>query len=131
MTGIDLSRWNLTIPTGKIVPTKDLPAYKSQYFIHTAEFIRFVVPHGFDGAGTTPNSKYLRSELRETLPNGDDNEANWKIGSAPLHALVATCQIDSFAASGKMIAGQIHGEGDKPPMKLQATRIAGTNTFEL
>ena len=130
---IDLSRWNLTIPVdAEIIQTEDLQTYASPWFIRNADgSITFFAPSSGDGISSTENSTYPRSELRETLLNGDDREANWPLGSAPLHRLSATLRVDSLAASGKAIIGQFHGEGSKVPVKIQVTRISGTDRFKV
>ncbi|SFY33799.1 polysaccharide lyase family 7 protein, partial [Azotobacter vinelandii] len=133
MYNIDLSRWNLTIPVdAEIIQTAALQTYASPWFIRNAEgSITFFAPSSGDGISSTENSTYPRSELRETLLNGDDREANWSLGSAPLHRLSATLRVDSLAASGKAIIGQFHGEGSKVPVKVQVTRISGTDRFKV
>ncbi|MFD1690702.1 polysaccharide lyase family 7 protein [Azotobacter chroococcum] len=120
---IDLSHWNLTIPAGaKIIQTKKLQTYASEWFVRNADgSITFFAPSSGDGMKSTTNSAYPRSELRETLPNGDDDEANWSLGSAPVHSLSATLTVDALAKSKKAIIGQFHGKSTKPPFKLQIT----------
>jgi len=133
VTRIDLSRWNLTIPANaQIIQTADLQSYQSEWFRRNADgSITFYAPSSGEGIDSTANSSYPRSELRETLLNGDDREANWPLGSAPLHRLSATLRVDSLAASGKAIIGQFHGEGSKVPVKVQVTRIPGTDRFNV
>lgn len=79
------------------------------------------------GAGVThtANSTYPRSELRQTLLNGDDKEANWSPAGPGMFVLEGECRIDSLAKSGKLIWSQWHGEGDHPPMKGNATTKSG------
>lgn len=133
MTRIDLSRWNLTIPVdAKIIQTAALQEYESEYFIRNADgSITFYAPSSGEGIDSTANSSYPRSELRETLENGDDREANWSLSSAPLHRLSAVLRVDSLAKSGKAIVGQLHGEGSKPPVKIQVTQIEGADRFRV
>ncbi|MFD2837019.1 polysaccharide lyase family 7 protein [Azotobacter vinelandii] len=132
---IDLSHWNLTIPVdAEIIQTEDLQTYASPWFIRNADgSITFFAPSSGDGIKSTKkNSTYPRSELRETLPNGDDDEANWSLDSAPVHQLSATLTVDSLPASGKAIIGQFHGESNHPPFKLQVARLAGSaDTFKI
>lgn len=118
---IDLTRWNWTGSTGKPTSTQDLNKRKSNndLVFNPDGSITFIARSG--GAASTPNSSYVRSELRETLENGDDKEANWKLSSAPVHTLSARLRIGSLADSKKAIIGQFHGIGNKPPAKLQIT----------
>ncbi|ACO79344.1 alginate lyase [Azotobacter vinelandii CA] len=118
---IDLSQWNLTIPVGAmIIQTRQLQTYESKWFVRNADgSITFYAPSSGAGIRSTANSIYPRSELRETLLNGADKEANWHLGSAKIHRLSATLTVDSLAASKKAIIGQFHGTSTKPPFKLQ------------
>ncbi|MBD1600881.1 polysaccharide lyase family 7 protein [Pseudomonas typographi] len=126
---IDLSLWNLTVPAGaKVIPTKALNAgYTDQFFVRQSDgALIFIAPSSGENIKSTKNSTYPRSELRETLANGDDKEANWKAGSADLHSIEATLSVDELPASKKAIIGQIHGDGNHPPLKIQ---ITGTTIY--
>lgn len=121
---IDLSRWNWTSPVGaKVTSTQELARRISNAYItfRADGAITFRAPSSGEGIKSTPNSTYPRSELRETLPNGDDKEANWTPESAPIHVLEAALVIDELPATQKAILGQIHGEGNHPPLKIQVT----------
>lgn len=121
---IDLSKFNLTIPAGAtVIPTNKLNAgYQSPYFIRQDDgALTFVAPSNGADIKSTKNSTYPRSELRETLTNGDDKEANWKVGSAELHVLEAELAVQELPKSKKAIIGQIHGDTDHPPLKIQIT----------
>ncbi|SEJ65248.1 Polysaccharide lyase [Azotobacter beijerinckii] len=120
---IDLSHWNLTIPAGAaIIQTRQLQTYESKWFTRNADgSITFYAPSSGSGIGSTTNSIYPRSELRETLPNGNYKQAGWSLSSARLHRLSATLTVDFLAASKKAIIGQFHGGSTKPPFKLQIT----------
>jgi hypothetical protein len=121
---LDLSRWNLTLPAGAtVIPTNKLNAgYQSPYFVRQDDgAITFVAPSNGADIKSTKNSTYPRSELRETLANGDDKEANWKASSAEMHSLEAELSVQELPKSGKAIIGQIHGESDHPPLKIQIT----------
>lgn len=120
---VDLSHWNLTIPVGAtIIQTRQLQTYESKWFTRNTDgSITFYAPSSGAGIRSTPNSIYPRSELRETLPDGADKEANWRLGSARVHRLSATLTVDALAASKKAIIGQFHGASTKPPFKLQIT----------
>jgi hypothetical protein len=106
---IDLSVWKLQIPGPKEV--KDLKTYSSEYFERTPE--GWIVFH-LDCAekGHTPNTKYVRSELRH-LPN-------WDVSGT--HVLSGTVSVDSSASPDKVTVLQIHGitdQGDNAPPLLR------------
>ncbi|MBB2494701.1 polysaccharide lyase family 7 protein [Aquipseudomonas ullengensis] len=113
----DLSHWKLTLPDDQAseVRAEKLEAgYASRYF-HLSESgaMVFIAPAG---AGTTKNSDYPRSELREVLDPADDNR-NWS-GSG-FHQLKASCRVMQAPSTEKIIVGQIHGFDARPLVKLQ------------
>src|SRR6185503_2715159 len=55
--------------------------------------------------GTTPNSTYPRSELREQI-NPPDNTINWPPSGT--HIMDAQCKVTVLPSTGKVIIGQIH-----------------------
>jgi hypothetical protein len=106
-TAFDLSCWKLQIPGPKDI--RDLSAYTSDYFyLNDAKELCFHL----DAAekGTTPNAKYVRSELRH-LPN-------WAVGGS--HTLSGEFRAVSALTPDKVTAMQIHGitsdGGDAPPL---------------
>jgi len=125
---IDLSHWNLTIPVGAaIIHTRQLQTYASRWFIRNADgSITFYAPSSGVGIGSTANSRYPRSELRESLPDGNYKDAGWGFCSARRHRLSATLTVDFLAASKKAIIGQFHGRSTKPPFKLQ---VSGSTVY--
>jgi hypothetical protein len=117
--------WNLTNPLLKTVPTKDLSGYVDAFYYPEGEWQVFRAPSHGDGITHTKNSTYPRSELRQTLANGDDKEANWSPTLPGLFVLEGECRIDSLPKSGKLIWSQWHGESNHPPMKGNATTKNG------
>ncbi len=128
----NLSNWNLTLPTGNpgsptVITTAQLLAgYQSEYF--------FTAP---DGAMTmwcpvmgvtTTNAKNPRSELRETQ-NGAN--FNWLVnaGTATLTATASVSKIPS--AGGKVVVGQIHGNGTTVYTFLELAYQSGTLIAEV
>lgn len=112
----DLAHWKLTIPDDKAseISPEQLRGYASRYFYLADDGgMVFVVPAS---GGTTKNSDYPRSELREVLDPGNDNR-NWS-GSG-FHRLEASCQVIRAPETGKVIVGQIHGFDARPLIKLQ------------
>ena len=102
----------------------------NDYFWSDSEGLHFKVPMNLDGK--TPNTSYIRSELRELYdwsPCGTTSEANWAFGGD--HTLTATLRMDDFNADAtKVVVGQIHGhdvkyatiklhwEGDDKPIRV-------------
>ncbi|MEI6894144.1 MAG: polysaccharide lyase family 7 protein [Colwellia sp.] len=100
------------------------------YFWSDSEGLHFKVPMNLDGK--TPNTSYIRSELRELndwSPCNSTSEANWSYGGN--HTLEATVRIDDYDPDGtKVVVGQIHGhdisyatiklhwEGDSKPIRV-------------
>lgn len=103
----DLHAWKLQIPGPKEI--KKLQGYASPYFFLTPE--REMTFH-LDAAekGTTPNTHYVRSELRHLL--------NWKVGEK--HQLNAEVRAVSHLQPDKLTVLQIHGimedGSDAPPL---------------
>ena len=103
----DLGRWKLQIPGPKDV--KELKGYASDYFYLNAD--KEMCFH-LDASeqGTTPNAKYVRSELRH-LPE-------WGVNTA--HALSGEFRVVSALKPDKVTAMQIHGitpdGGNAPPL---------------
>jgi hypothetical protein len=110
----DLHEWKLQVPGP--IEVKDLRTYSSGYFfLNGSREMCFAL----DAAekGTTPNTKYVRSELRH-LPN-------WTADSS--HTLVGEVRVVSHLQPDKLTVLQIHGitpDGDNAPPLL---RIALNN----
>lgn len=106
-SAFDLSHWKLQIPGPKEV--KALKGYSSPYFFLNAD--KEMVFH-LDASekGATPNTKYVRSELRH-LPN-------WKATES--HTLSAEVRAISHLKPDKVTMLQIHGimedKSDAPPL---------------
>lgn len=108
---IDLSHWNLTLPTGRqgkpdVIPTGQLTGgFTSEYFYRKDGGLVFWCP--VTGV-TTKGTRYPRSELRETRPDG--SLYNWYAGDghAVLEAELAVLQVPG---TGRLTVGQIHDDG--------------------
>jgi len=114
------------------------------FYTHTDGGMRFVTR--LDGAKTSKNTSYVRSELREMLRRGNDsistrgaNGNNWALGYQPGntdHAgrngrLTATLRVNKVTTTGddeyhlgRTIIGQIHAEDDEP-LKLYYRKMPG------
>ncbi len=111
----DLSHWKLQIPGPKeIIPIGD---YTSKYFSYgkEGEMIFWV---DSSEKGTTPNSSYVRSELREML-NPNDKNVNWSLKGT--HSINAELSVKTNTPQVTII--KIHGIGKdgesvKPLLRL-------------
>jgi hypothetical protein len=106
----DLAQWTLQLPVAlngsveQIKGDKLEAGYTSQYFQSGADgSMVFWCPVN---GGTTPNTKYPRSELRENAPGGD-----WSLDGD--HELRASCKVLVTPSTGRVIIGQIHGHADE------------------
>jgi hypothetical protein len=116
-SNFDLKHWKLTLPdatASEIKPPQLTTGYTSTNFYT-----------GRDGAmtfwapvtgGTTANSTYPRSELRELIVP-DNSRSNWTVFGT--HTLRAQCRVLQAPSTGKVIIGQIHGYEAQPLVKLQ------------
>ena len=106
-TAFDLSEWKITLPGPKEI--KDLEGYSSDYFYLNAEK-EMCFQLDASEKGTTPNAKYVRSELRH-LPNWRADESR---------ALSAEVRAVSSLDPDKATVMQIHGitedKKDAPPL---------------
>ena len=106
-TAFDLSEWKITLPGPKEI--KDLEGYSSDYFYLNAEK-EMCFQLDASEKGTTPNAKYVRSELRH-LPNWRADESR---------ALSAEVRAASSLDPDKVTVVQIHGitedKKDAPPL---------------
>jgi len=107
----DLRGWKLQIPGPSEVKGKDLENYASGYFFLNAER---EMCFSLDAAekGTTPNTKYVRSELRHLQ--------DWTVDG--VHTLSGEVRVVSSLKPSKVTVLQIHGitpEGDNAPPLLR------------
>lgn len=119
---LDLTTWNLTVPateSATLITTERLnEGYSSQYFRPQRDNVRFWVP--VTGSHTL-NSRYPRSELRETWPSGELR--NWYHSEAD-NRLNAVLTVNQVPSKNKLVIGQIHsinrpGDVGEPLVKLQ------------
>lgn len=110
---IDLSRWKLTLPTGK----KGAPTEITQPKLNTYSDANFNV----SGASvmftastrgvTTSGSKYPRSELREMKPGGK-KLASWSNRRTTRTLEITQAILELPSGKPEVVAGQIHGADD-------------------
>ncbi|GAM65289.1 alginate lyase precursor [Vibrio ishigakensis] len=141
----DLLDWTLSIPVdnsgdGKADTIKEnelSASYEHSSFFYTAADGGMTFKAPVDGAKTSSNTSYTRSELREMLRRGDTShdtkgvgKNNWVFSSAPSSdrnaaggvdgTLTAELKVDhvtttgSSSQVGRVIVGQIHANDDEP-----------------
>ena len=141
----DLLDWTLTLPTdinkdlkGDTIPEKALSeGFALSPFFYTAKDGGMVFACPNEGARTSKNTKYARTELREMLRRGDlrhkvrgVTKNNWVFGSAhgsvkrqagaidgSLEATLAVNRVSltgDIKMVGRVIIGQIHAADDEP-----------------
>lgn len=118
----DLTKWKITLPTGSEVQPWVLSNGWTQdkvFYTHpTSGGMVFRCPNI---AGTTANSNYSRTELREMLDptsSAHDDSNNWTTATGGrMKARLKVDRVSTTGESGKVgrvIIGQIHGEVHEP-----------------
>jgi hypothetical protein len=132
----DLTHWKLTLPSGSEVQASQLNAgyqYAGQFYTNPANGgMTFRCPNI---AGTTTNSHYSRSELREMLdPSGSSSTSdanNWT--TADGGTMIARVRVDRVSTTGdsskvgRVVIGQIHGP-DTEVIRLYYTKLPNEAT---
>jgi hypothetical protein len=121
----DLANWKLTLPSGsEVMPSVLSSGYTLANVFYTHPLSGGMVFRCPNLAGTTPNSNYSRTELREMLaPSAGTHSAanNWtpEMGGW-MKARLKVDRVSTTGESGKVgrvIIGQIHGP-DTEPVRL-------------
>jgi hypothetical protein len=129
----DLSHWYLTLPSGSTVSVAELNSgYQRADVFYTDSHNGGMVFHCPNRAGTTENSHYSRTELREMLDPENtstrDDSNNWT--TADGGTLTARLRVDHVSTTGdsdkvgRVIIGQIHG-ADSEPIRLYFDKKPG------
>ena len=154
---IELTDWYLSIPVDERLNTKAESIYESHlnnnyfnaefFFMNNEGGIVFRCP--IEGAKTSTNTKYTRTEFREMLRRGDTNinvkgvnKNNWVFSSAPENDLEAAGGVDGELIAelavnhvtetgdksqvGRVIIGQIHANNDEP-IRVYYRKLPGNN----
>jgi len=142
---LELDDWYLTVPedtdkNGKadtISETRLAKGWADKRYFYPSEDGGLVFRTPIEGAKTSKNTKYVRTELREMLRRGNTNiktaepgKNNWVLSTAAkryrkkagavdgeLHASLAVNHVTTTGAAsevGRVIIGQIHGRDDEP-----------------
>jgi hypothetical protein len=121
----DLSHWKLTLPSGSEIQSEVLNAgYTLGNTFYTDPVSGGMVFRCPNIAGTTANSNYSRTELREMLDPGSsahDDSNNWTPErGGTMKARLKVNRVSTTGEStkvGRVIIGQIHGP-DTEPVRL-------------
>ncbi|PMG04393.1 cyclic nucleotide-binding protein [Vibrio breoganii] len=153
----DLLDWTLSIPVdndgdGKADTIKEnalSASYENSSFFYTSADGGMTFKAPVDGAKTSTNTSYTRSELREMLRRGDTShdtkgvgKNNWVFSSAPSDdrsaaggvdgVLSAQLKVDHVTTTGdssqigRVIVGQIHANDDEP-VRLYYRKLPGNS----
>jgi hypothetical protein len=132
---LDLTTWNLSVPTDPFPTTIETPrlnnGYDSQYFRRNDDgSVTFWAP--VNGSHTA-DARYPRSELRETQADG--TLSNWYHASSDSY-LSAVLTVNQVPSKNKIVIAQIHskdepGSNNDPLAKLQYHYLRGVGRLEL
>jgi hypothetical protein len=121
---LDLSAWSVTLPrpaSPVTVKQPDLATYtEAPDFVTRGCAVQLLAPVT---AGTTPNSRYPRAELREMAPDGR-RKAAWSSGSGR-HELDVDLAFTRLPAGKPHVVGaQVHDAGDDvATLRLEGTKL--------
>jgi hypothetical protein len=131
-SNFDLSHWKLTLPSGSEVGTSQLlSGYQYAGAFYTDPHNGGMVFRCPNIAGTTVNSHYSRSELREMLSPTSDTKSdanNWRPEDGGTQ--VARLRVDRVSTTGdstkvgRVVIGQIHGP-ETEVIRLYYTKLPG------
>jgi Alginate lyase len=109
---VDLQGWKLTLPVTNAPEIKQpaLSVYESSHFSHLSDCTALVFKTPI-GGGTTPNSSYSRTELREMTPDGT-KLASWS-NTSGTHEMSWRVAVDTAPpAKPQFVVGQVHDAED-------------------
>ena len=119
----DLGHWKLQLPGPRDVQPRELLAgFTDGHFYLDGASKELVFSLDAAEKGSTSNSSYVRSELREQLtPNSD--RPNWNAASGT-HVLTARCKVvQNTLSPNKITVLQIHGIGSDGQSAPPLTRL--------
>ncbi len=119
-------QWKITYPDG--VEDKTLYQAENEYFYvnDNKNGIVFHVPIRSDN-GTTPNSNYIRSELRERTEDGGSNIYWTTDGTHIVYVMQAITHLPTV--KNHLVATQIHGNKDDGIDDAMVLRLEGEHLF--
>ncbi len=121
------NQWKITYPTGKEDKTLCNEPNNEYFYVNTAgDAIVFRTPIRSSNA-TTPNSSYIRSELRERTANGN-SDIYWK--TAGTHMVYVKQAITHLPMNKPhLVATQIHGNKDDRIDDAMVLRLEDSHLF--
>lgn len=126
---IDVTVWSVTLPVqtpAQVVATKAMPTLKNKYFDNNGQRIIFWAPVTGSHTG---NSKYPRSELRETSRDG--KHRNWRYNSGT-NTLKGELSVNQVPSEGRVVVAQIHAkDAPTPLLKLVYRYAKGTGNIDV
>ena len=123
---LDLTNWKINLPIGdaKQIKQPELDTFEHVEYFHTVQddYGNGVLFKAHCGGGTTPNTKYPRSELREMTNNGVDR-ASWSTTSGTHTMYIEQKITHTPVAKPHIIAGQIHDGDDVIVIRLEGEKL--------
>ncbi|MFF7706884.1 polysaccharide lyase family 7 protein [Pseudomonas sp. NPDC007930] len=123
---IDLSVWNLTLPIetpALTVATARVAALQSPYFSVTSGGIVMWAPVTGSHSGS---SDFPRTELRETLADGQAR--NWLYNSGS-NSMSGTLAVNQVPSTGRVVVAQIHAKNAAAPLLKMVYRYTAKGGF--
>lgn len=122
----NFDQWKMTFPDGE--EEKQLEDVTNEYFYvnDTGNGIVFYAPVRSDN-GTTPNSDYIRSELREREEDGSGDIYWTTTGTHVVYAKQAITHLP--LVKDELVATQIHGNKDDGIDDAVVLRLEGSHLF--
>ena len=119
-------QWKITYPDGK--GDRNIHKKTNEYFYlnETHDGIVFRTPIRSDN-GTTPNSKFIRSELREKTEDGKSNKYWTTSGTHTVYSKQAITHLPKV--KNHMVATQIHGKKSEGIDDAMVLRLEGSRLF--
>lgn len=120
-------QWKITYPNGDEVKTLCDESNNEYFYVNdTEDAIVFFAPIRSDN-GTTPNSSYIRSELRERLPDGSADIYWTTEGSHMIYVKQAISHLP--INKPHLVATQIHGNKDDGIDDSMVLRLEDSHLF--
>lgn len=117
-------QWKITYPDSSEV--KDLEGERNEYFYVEGDAIVFKAPIRSDN-GTTPNSSYIRSELRERTEDGKSDIYWTTDGTSVCYVEQAITHLPTV--KDHLVATQIHGNKADGIDDAMVLRLEGEHLF--
>ncbi len=120
----NFEQWKITFPDGSEI--KDLKDVKNEYYYVDGDAIVFYSPIKDDN-NSTPNSPYIRSELRERTDDGKEDVYWTTDGTHVIYVKQAITHLP--IVKDHLVATQIHGNKTEGIDDAMVLRLEGTHLF--